>query len=109
EDKAVVEKVGVVFPNQATTGTHVNISGVGVLKHAPNRDAAIKFLEYLTSEDAQRYFADGNNEWPVVQGVKVDNPALTSFGETKSASLNGSALGRTQPTAQRICARGGWK
>lgn len=109
EDKAVVEKVGVVFPNQATTGTHVNISGVGVLKHAPNRDAAIKFLEYLTSEDAQRYFADGNNEWPVVQGVKVDNPALTSFGEIKYDSLNVSALGRNQPTAQKIYDRVGWK
>ena len=66
-------------PNQASWGTHVNISGAGVLKNAPHREAAIKFLEYLASDDAQRYFADGNNEWPVVTGVKVDNPVLKAL------------------------------
>ena len=55
-----------MFPNQETWGTHVNISGAGVLKNAPHRENAIKFLEYLASDEAQRYFADGNNEWPVV-------------------------------------------
>jgi len=109
EDKAVVEKVGVVFPNQDTTGTHVNISGAGVLKHAPHREAAIKFLEYLTSDEAQRYFADGNNEWPVVPTVQVYNPALASFGQIKYDLLNVSALGRNQPAAQKIYDRVGWK
>ena len=60
-------KTGVVWPNQKTHGTHVNISGGGVLKNAPHRENAIKFLEYLASDEAQPYFADGNNEWPVVK------------------------------------------
>lgn len=109
EDKAIAQKVGVVFPNQTTTGTHVNISGAGVLKHAPHREAAVKFLEYLASDDAQRYFADGNNEWPVVTSVQVTNPALTSFGQLKYDPLNVSALGRNQPAAQKIYDRVGWK
>ena len=109
EDKAIMQKVGVVFPNQATIGTHVNISGAAVLKHAPHREAAVKFLEYLASDDAQRYFADGNNEWPVVASVQVNNPALTSFGQLKYDPLNVSALGRNQPAAQKIYDRVGWK
>lgn len=109
DDKAIVEKVGVVFPNQSTSGTHVNISGAGVLKHAPHREAAVQFLEYLTSEEAQRYFADGNNEWPVVASVRVNNPALKSFGQIKYDPLNVSALGRNQPAAQKIYDRVGWK
>ena len=83
DEREVGEKIGIVFPNQATWGTHVNISGAGVLKNAPNREAAIKFLEYLASDEAQRYFADGNNEWPVVKSVKVDNPVLKMLGEFK--------------------------
>ena len=62
DERQVGEKIGIVFPNQGSWGTHVNISGAGVLKNAPNRQAAIKFLEYLASDEAQRYFADGNNE-----------------------------------------------
>src|SRR5918992_618719 len=64
DEKAVAERLGIVFPNQASWGTHVNISGAGVLKHAPHRETAVKFLEYFASDSAQRYFADGNNEWP---------------------------------------------
>src|SRR5688572_7614503 len=74
DEKTVADRLGIVFPNQASWGTHVNISGAGVLKHAPHRENAIKFLEYLASDEAQRYFADGNNEWPAVRSVKVDNP-----------------------------------
>lgn len=109
EDKAVVAKVGLVFPNQATWGTHVNISGAGVVKNAPHRDAAVKFLEYLASDDAQRYFAAGNNEWPVVTGAQAANPVLASFGEFKHDNLNVAALGRHQPDAQKIYDRVGWK
>jgi iron(III) transport system substrate-binding protein len=109
EDRAVAEKVGVVFPNQSSWGTHVNISGAGVAKHAPHRDAAIKFLEYLAGDEAQRHFADGNNEWPVVAGVKVDNPVLASFGEFKYDRLNVAALGRNQPNAQKIYDLAAWK
>jgi iron(III) transport system substrate-binding protein len=80
-----------------------------VLKHAPNREAAIKFLEYLASDDAQRYFADGNNEWPAVAGVKADNPVLNSFAEFKRDTLNVAVLGRNQPGSQRIYDRVAWK
>ena len=109
EDKAIVERVGIIFPDQATWGTHVNISGAGVLKNAPNRDAAVKFLEYLASDDAQRYFADGNNEWPAVPTVQVTNPVLVSFGKFKADPLNVAVLGRNQPQSQKLYDRVAWK
>ena len=109
EDKAVAGKLGVVFPSLAGKGTHVNISGAGVLKHAPHRDAAIKFLEYLASDEAQRYFADGNNEWPVAPGARVTNPVLSALGEFQYDPINVAVLGRNQPVAQKIFDRVGWK
>jgi len=109
EDRAVAEKVGIVFPNQGGRGAHVNVSGAGVLKHAPHREAAVKFLEYLASDEAQRYFADGNNEWPVVPGVKVNNPALADLGFFKYDPLNVAALGRNQPASQKLYDRVAWK
>ena len=109
DERLVAERVGVVFPNQASWGTHINISGAGVLKHAPNRDAAIRFLEYLASDEAQRYFADGNNEWPVVAQVKVDNPVLNAFGEFRRDALNVAVLGRNQPASQKLYDRVAWK
>jgi iron(III) transport system substrate-binding protein len=109
DERAIAERIGLVFPNQKTWGTHVNISGAGVLKHAPNRAAAIRFLEYLASDEAQRYFADGNNEWPVVAGVKVDNPVLGAFGNFKRDGLNVAVLGRNQPNSQKIYDRVAWK
>ena len=109
EEKQAAGRIGIVFPNQATWGAHVNISGGGVLKNAPHREAAIKFLEYLASDEAQRYFADGNNEWPVVAGVKIDNPVLASFGEFKRDRLNVAVLGRNQPNSQKIYDRVAWK
>lgn len=109
EDKAVADKLGVVWPNQKSQGVHMNISGGGMLKHAPNKEAAIKFLEYLASDDAQRYFADGNNEWPVVQGVKISNPALDALGEFKADSINVAELGKYQPQAQKLLDRAGFK
>src|SRR3546814_20783558 len=69
EDQAVVAKLQVIFPNQDDRGTHVNVSGAGVARHAPNKANAIRFLEYLASPDAQRFFTDGNDEFPVVAGV----------------------------------------
>jgi iron(III) transport system substrate-binding protein len=108
-DRAVADKVGIVFPNQAGRGAHVNVSGAGVLKHAPNREAAVKFLEYLASDDAQRYFADGNNEWPVVASVRVNNPALAALGAFKYDPLNVAVLGRNQPAAQKLYDRVAWK
>ena len=108
-ERAVAERLGIAFPNQASWGTHVNISGAGVLKNAPHRDAAVKFLEYLASDEAQRYFADGNNEWPAVASVKVDNPALKALGNFKRDDLNVAVLGRNQPSSQKIYDRVAWK
>jgi iron(III) transport system substrate-binding protein len=109
DEREVAERIGVAFPNQKTWGTHVNISGAGVLKHAPHRQAAIRFLEYLASDEAQRYFADGNNEWPAVAGVKVDNPVLSTLGDFKRDALNVAVLGRNQPSSQKIYDRVAWK
>jgi iron(III) transport system substrate-binding protein len=109
EERAVAGKLGIVFPNQASWGTHVNVSGAGVMKNAPHRDAAIRFLEYLASDEAQRYFADGNNEWPVVEGVQVVNPVLSTFGDFKVDPVNVAVLGRNQPSAQKLYDRAGWK
>jgi len=108
-DQQVIENIGVVWPNQTTTGTHINVSGGGILKHAPNKEAALKFLEYLASDSAQRYFADGNNEWPVVESVKVDNPALNKLGKFKADRLPVNSLAMYQVKAQMIFDRVGFK
>jgi len=63
------DKLAVIFPNQGSSGTHVNVSGAGLVKNAPNKENAIRFLEYLTEEQSQSYFANGNNEYPVVAGL----------------------------------------
>ena len=109
EDREVVAKTGVVWPDQAGVGTHLNISGAGVLKHAPHRDNAIRFVEYLASDEAQVYFADGNNEWPVVKGVKVKNPALEAMGTFRADPLPIATLGRNTAAAQKIADRAGWR
>ncbi|WP_265943823.1 Fe(3+) ABC transporter substrate-binding protein [Dechloromonas sp. A34] len=109
EDIKLMEKVGVVWPNQATTGTHINVSGGGMLKTAPNKAAAVKFLEYLASDQAQRYFAEGNNEWPAVDSVKVSNPGLDSLGKFKADKLPVKNLAMYQAKAQIIFDRAGFK
>ncbi len=109
DERAIAERVGVVMPNQSTWGTHVNISGGGVLKNAPNREAAVRFLEYLASDEAQRYFADGNNEWPVVPTVQVANPALATIGPFRYDPINVAVLGRNQPASQKLYDRVAWK
>lgn len=108
-DQKVVEATRLVWPNQEDRGTHINVSGAGVLANAPNRDAAIKFLEYLASDEAQVYFADGNNEWPAVSSVKVDNPALEKLGEFKVDTLNVGKLAENIAEAQRIYDRAGYR
>ena len=112
EDRAVVEKVGVVFPNQNSWGTHVNIAGAAVARHAKNQANAVKFLEYLASPSAQNYFANGNNEWPAAKGVAVDNPALKSMtggAPFKSETLPISAVGANTVKVQQMLDRVGFK
>lgn len=107
-DRAIGEQLGVIFPNQGNRGTHVNVSGAGVLAAAPNPDAAIAFLEYLTTADAQTYFASGNNEYPVVDGVMIPGP-IASFGTFDEDSVNANALGENNAEAVRIFDRVGWR
>ncbi|MDH4462863.1 MAG: extracellular solute-binding protein [Acidovorax sp.] len=112
EDVAMVNKVGVVFPNQDTWGTHVNISGGAVARHAKNSANAVKFLEYLASAEAQNYFANGNNEWPTAKGVSIENPALkamtggTSF---KSETIPISAVGANTTKVQQMLDKVGFQ
>lgn len=109
EDRAVVEKVGVVFPNQQSWGTHINIAGGAVARHAKNRDNAVKFLEYLTSPEAQTYFANGNNEWPAVPGVRPGNPALEAMGKFQSETIPVAVVGANLPKVQQLLDRVGFK
>ena len=109
QDKAAMENVGVVFPNQASFGTHVNIAGAAVARHAKNPDAARRFLEYLASDQAQFYFAEGNNEWPAVAGLKTNNPALQSMGTFKSETIPISVVGMNQVKIQQMLDRVGYK
>ena len=107
-DDAAMAKIGWVFPNQTGTGAHVNISGAGVAKHAPNRENAIKFLEYLASDAAQEYFSAGNDEYPAVLGVGL-SPSVAQLGLFRSDTLNLSKLGENQPLAQRLYDQVGYK
>ncbi len=109
DDQAAMNAVGMVWPNQASWGTHVNVSGAGVLKHAPNKAAAIRFMEYLASDDAQAYFADGNNEWPVVKGSVAANPTLVAMGPFKPDALPIGELAKSTVAAQKAFDRAGWK
>jgi iron(III) transport system substrate-binding protein len=112
EDKALMERVGIVFPNQASWGTHLNIAGGAVAKNAKNTEAAVKFLEYLASPAAQNYFANGNNEWPTAKGVKVDNPALQAMsggGDFKAETIPLAAVGANTVKIQQMLDRVGFK
>ena len=111
EDQAVAARVGVVFPNQASWGTHLNIAGGAVARHAKNVPAAVKFLEYLASPEAQNHFANGNNEWPVAVGVSFDNPALKAMsgGSFKSELLPISRVGMNQVAVQQMLDRVGFR
>lgn len=106
DDQATMEKVGVVMPNQGSYGAHMNIAGGAIAKNSKNPAAAQRFLEYLASDSAQRYFANGNNEWPVVPGLKPENRALESFGPFKRESVPVSSvagiIGKVQQLLDRV-------
>lgn len=101
EDNAVVENLAIAFPDQEDKGTHVNISGAGILKNAKNKKAAVKFLEYLTTETAQAYFANGNNEYPVVEGIVVNDVVEANKG-FKIQNINVNEFGKYQKQAKMI-------
>ena len=108
EDRAVAERTALLWPNQADRGAHANVSGVGVVAGAPNRQAAVQFLEYMTEPAAQRLFADGNMEYPVVPGTPV-HPLLLSLGEFREDPINAGRLQANAAEALRVMQRAGWR
>jgi len=103
-----VEKVGWVFPNQESIGAHMNLSGGGVAKNAPNKENAIKFLEYLASDQAQQYFSAGNDEYPAVPGVGL-SPSVAKLGFFKPDDVDASKIAANVPAAQKVLNEAGWK
>ena len=108
EDNAVAEAVGIIFPNQEDRGAHANVSGAGVATHAPNKEAAVQFIEYLATPSAQAYFADGNNEWPVVADVKL-SPVLEDWSDIKTDAVSVIEFGANNADALKTMDRAGWQ
>ncbi|MDX1742213.1 MAG: Fe(3+) ABC transporter substrate-binding protein [Ruegeria sp.] len=102
------DMIGWVFPDQDGNGAHVNLSGGGVAANAPNKENAIKFLEYLASDQAQQYFSAGNDEYPAVEGVAISDSVL-ELGDFKADSVDLSAVAKNVPEAQKIYNEVGWK
>lgn len=102
------ERIGWVFPNQDGRGAHMNLSGGGVAANAPNRENAVKFLEYLTSESAQTYFSAGNDEYPTVEGAALA-PSVEALGTFKADAVDLSEVAQALPAAQKIFNEVGWK
>ncbi|HEX5806663.1 MAG TPA: extracellular solute-binding protein [Macromonas sp.] len=111
EDRALMERVRVMFPNQETSGTHVNIAGAAVAKNSPNVANAVLFMEYLATPFAQEYFANGNNEYPVVKDVKIDNPALKAIGGAsfKAENIPLGVVAKNLTKVQQILDRAGYQ
>ena len=109
EDKKVTEKVAIFFPNQGDRGTHVNISGAGMLARSANPDAARQFLEFLASDEAQDLFASGNNEFPVVAGATVD-PVLAPWTKNRfDTATRVEDFGSKTAEALQLMDRAGWR
>ena len=102
------DMIGWVFPDQDGNGAHMNLSGGGVAVNAPHRENAIKFLEYLTSDSAQKYFSAGNDEYPAVPGVGL-SPAIAELGIFKPDDVSLSDVAANLPVAQKIFNEVGWK
>nr|WP_315129734.1 extracellular solute-binding protein [uncultured Polynucleobacter sp.] len=109
DDMTAISKVGFIWPNQNAGGVHINISGGGMARNAPHPKEALQFLEYLASDSAQEYFSNGNNEWPAVPTVKVENSALKSLGSFQSEKVSVSAIGKNQIPAQKLLDQVGYK
>ena len=107
-DTAVADSTALFFPNQEDRGTHVNISGAGLLANAPHPNAAKVFLEYLVTPEAQAVFAEGNNEFPVVEGVELD-PVVAELGEFKTDAASVNEFGANNAEALIIFDEAGWK
>ncbi|MCT4783492.1 MULTISPECIES: Fe(3+) ABC transporter substrate-binding protein [Exiguobacterium] len=108
EEKKVAEQLGVFFPNQETTGTHVNVSGIAMTKASKNAENAKKLMEFMSDPSAQEQFASANYEYPVNESVEP-NELLKSWGEFKEQDINLSVLGENQQEAIRLFNEAGWK
>lgn len=109
EERNRIKRLGIVWPNQNGRGTHINVSGGGLVKTAKNRAAGIKFLEYLASDEAQRHFASGNNEWPSVPGVPIANEELEQLGTFKANDISLVKLANQLAAAQKLLDRVGYR
>lgn len=108
EEREIASRMAVLFPNQGDRGAHVNISGAGVVRTAPNREAAQAFLEYLSSPPAQSIFADGNMEYPVVADARP-HAFLVGLGNFRQDPLNAARMAELSPEALRIMQRANWR
>ncbi len=108
EEVNVAKNVGIFFPNQDTTGTHVNVSGAGLAKHSKNKENAVKLIEFLTSEEAQGKFSSANYEYPVNANVEASD-LLKSWGEFKTQDINLSVLGENNLRAVEIFGEVDWQ
>lgn len=109
DEREGAARLGFIWPDQTGSGTHVNVSGGGIARHAPHPEAARRFLEFLASPAAQAQLANANNEWPAVKNIMIDNPELKSLGPFRQETLTVSTIGRHQASAARIIDRAGWK
>jgi iron(III) transport system substrate-binding protein len=108
-DQEAIAKTQLIWPNQKMAGTHINISGGGIVKTAPNPTNGRAFLEFLASKETQAAFAEGNNEWPVVKGVVTNNPALDKLGAFKADPMPVEKFAAQQRLAQQLVDKTGWK
>ncbi len=106
EDNAVADATAFIFPNQDNRGTHINVSGAGVLTTAPNAENAVAFLEYLVSDEAQIILADGNNEYPVVEGLEPTGP-MSEHTDFESSGVNATVYGLNASDAVAVWDRAG--
>jgi iron(III) transport system substrate-binding protein len=110
EDQALFERIGVIFPNQAPgdRGTHVNVSGAGLVKTSPHPEAARRFLEFLVSDQAQEILAQGNMEYPAVPGAPM-HPLLRTMGEFRAEGIEPLRDPQRAAQALQIMQRSGWR
>ena len=108
ENQKIAEQLNVFWPDQQGTGAHINISGAAMLKHAPNKANALRLMEFLASESSQKWYADNNHEYPVVQGVEM-SALLASFGEFKGEEVQLQKVGELNAASIKLMDRAGWQ
>ncbi len=107
-DFSAASAMSIIWPNQDQRGAHVNVSGAGILKTAPNKANAHKLIEFLVSDKAQQLYANVNFEYPVKPGIEL-HPILANWGTFKADSLNLDQLGENNAAAVKLMDRAGWK